>query len=1777
MSAASKRRGLAALSLAVAAGGGVTSVVSPAQANPAGTGLVISEVFGGGGNAGAPYKSDFIELYNPTTAPIALSGTSIQYRSASGGSGGSPVALSGSVAPKGYFLIKAADGSNAAAPALPAADATTTFNMSASEGQVLLINGASFTGSGNVAGNPALVDMVAYGATPTTFEGASGPGLSSTTSAQRNASGTDTDNNAADLTAAAPTPLNSSSSTGSNPGGSNPGGNQGTPPPGGDQTVIPIAEIQGTNTPTSPRVGQSVTTEGVVTALYRTGGYNGMYIQTGGTGGATDTTPGASDAVFVYGANSMPADVAIGDSVRVNGPVSEYNGTTEITPAAGGVTKLASPLPAVTPAALAYPTGEAGREAHEGELLAPTDTLTVTNTYSTNQYGEIGLATGTKPLIVPTEVARVQDGAAIAAATADNVARGVVLDDGAATNFLGDATAKSIPLPWLSKSNPIRVGARVTLKQPVILEFRNNAWKFQPRQQVTDDGATVAAVENTRPANQAPAAVGGNVSLSSFNVLNYFTQTAALAGCTSTYNDRAGNPITANSCGTDGVRGAANDVSLQRQQIKIVKAINTLDASIVSLEEIENSVKYGKDRDQALQTLVNALNADAGSTRWALVPSPPASGLPATSAQDIIRNAFIYQPAQVALVGTSKVLVGSTAFSNARQPLAQGFKAVGEPDSKAFTVVTNHFKSKGSGVDDGTGQGLSNPDRVAQAGDLVSFAQSFSASLGGSGAIFLSGDFNSYTMEDPMQVLYGKGYENLAPSDKYTYSYGGQSGSLDHVLANAAGKAMVSGSDIWNINSGESIAFEYSRYNYNASDLYEPNQFRASDHDPIKVGLKTGGALAAPVAPVSLNLLNINDFHGRIDANTTKFATTVERLRAEGGEANTLFLSDGDNIGASLFASAIDKDQATIDVLGALGLQVSAVGNHEFDQGFDDLTGRVQKAASFDYLGANVYLKGTQTPALPEYRILTVGGVKVAVVGAVTVETPTLVSPAGVAKVDFGDPVAAVNRVAAQLSDGNPANGEAQVIVAEYHEGAGANLPDSATCAQEIAADTAFGRIARDTSATVDAIFTGHTHKTYACDGPIPGADGRTRPILQTGSYGENIGQVRLVVDPTTGDVTTYTQRNVARATTADLSLPRVQQVKTITDAAIAKAAKIGDQKVGTISSDITTAFSGGSFAGGAYAGGSRDDRASESTLGDLVAQALYEGVSGIATPDLGITNPGGLRAELTYKGDTSTNPANTDGVVTYAEANAVLPFNNTVAIVKLTGAQLRSVLEQQWQTNADGTIPSRPYLQLGLSSNVRVTADPTAPTGSRITSVRINGQLIDPAKTYTVSTLSFLAAGGDNFRAFTQGSYVDTGLLDAQLWRDYLAASSPVAPDFARQQVEAPGMPSAVVAGQKVSFTLNKLNLTSSGSPANTGVTVWLTQGTTSRRIGSYAVTNGSAPVSFTAPATLGSGEWSIGVQAAPSGTQVGVDGDAPNPPSLSGTVSAGGQPVPGACVYLYTSRTAASASFASCSDSAGAFTVADVTPGRYAVAVTKPSGGYETQWLAQPVDLTSSAVTGLGITLAELGFGRITGAVTEAGTNGALSGMCVFAYPHGTSAKADFATCSAGDGAYAMYKVTSAAYDLAFFDPTGMHPTQWWNGSAGGATTQAGAAALAVPGGDRSVAADAVMALRNGVAQGKVVDARGTGVAGVCVYLYDSAAGPARYGTCTQADGTWYLPNVLAGTYKIAFADPQNRFAVQWWNDTTAGASTYAGGRSISLISGDALVANATVAPRS
>lgn len=1470
---------------------------------------MISEVYGGGGNSGAQFKNDFIELYNPTDAPVDLTGWSVQYRSGTGtgaATAASTTNLSGTIPANAHFLIQEAAGAGGSVD-LPEADVVGTIAMGGSGGQVWLSNGTTLLDppDGNIVPTypSTIVDFVGYANNANTYEGtriATNPGNAQSLSRDEAAGAiddNDSDDNGVDLTLTSPaTPTNAAGEV--------------VDPP--QEVTGTIAEFQGTGA-TSPFVGDIATTQGVVTAVYPTGGFDGFYLQTGGTGGGADTTPGASDGIFVYGPTFDESTLALGDSVEVVGPVSEFNGLTEIT--ATTVTDIAA-LDPVTPLATGFPTSDAEREAHEGELLAPTGPFTVTNTFTTNQFAEIGLASGTTPLRQWTDVAPPGTPAADAV-IADNAARKVALDDGASIDFLSTANNRAnmqITLPWLTPTKSVRVGAEVTFTGPVVMDYRNNSWKFQPQERVTDDGADVATFEDTRVDNTAPQAVGGDLKLATFNVLNYFNTTGTAfddrAGTTCSYFfDRTGeDPVAVNSCTPDGPRGAAELGDFNRQQAKIVRAINTLDADIVSLEEIENSVKLvgETNRDDAVSALVSALNTAAGSRRWAYAPSPAAADLPTLAEQDVIRNAFIYDPTTVSPVGASKVLVGSAPFANAREPLAQAFKRAGTSDASAFAVIANHFKSKsasgatGDNVDTGDGQGGYNGDRTRQAAALVAFADSFAAERGVD-AVFLTGDLNSYTHEDPMQVLYDAGYDVVESdtADEYSYSFSGLSGSLDHVLGNAAAMAMVTGADIWEINANEPIAYQYSRFNYNPTQFFDRNDpFAASDHNPEVVGLD--------VAEIGteVQILGTNDFHGRLLANGVEggaavLSGAVKQLKTENG--NTVFTAAGDLIGASTFESFIQDDEPTIDALNEAGLEVSAAGNHEFDQGYEDFVGRVQDRADWEYIAANVE-EPTGRDDLAETWVKDFGDVEVGFVGAVTEDLPFLVSPGGIEGVTVTDITDATNAAAAELKAAG-----AEAVVLLVHEGAPSTTYESATDPTN-----AFGAIVNGVSPDVDAIISGHTHLAYNHSVPVPEweTEGRAvteRPVVSAGQYGSNLNQLKFQFDDG-GVVTGKSQAILAMATDADGSGPGTTFVanypvdaatKAIVDSAVAVAETLGAQPLGEID---------GAFNRAKLADGTTENRGGESTLGNLVAEVQRWATASVEAGEAQIAfmNPGGLRADMA--GTAGDFPR----VLTYKQAAVVQPFANTLVNMDLTGAKIKEALEQQWQRDSAGNVPTRPFLRLGTSEGFTYTYDPDLPEGSRITGMWLDGVPIDLGASYSVTVNSFLATGGDNFRAFVGGTDKrDTGKVDLEAMVDYMAefaGTEPLPVDFTQRAVGAnfpADAPASYAPGSSVQFELSSLSFTSPTDTRDSEVTVSLG----GVDLGTFDVTTtvqaalpgfdeaGTASVDVTLPAGTPAGPAVLTVTGVLTGTvalvPITVGGDEP-PGKVDATVNGKIKPNP-------------------------------------------------------------------------------------------------------------------------------------------------------------------------------------------------------------------------------------------------------------------------------------------
>ncbi|MFV9423438.1 choice-of-anchor I family protein [Microbacterium sp. S1037] len=503
----------------------------------------------------------------------------------------------------------------------------------------------------------------------------------------------------------------------------------------------------------------------------------------------------------------------------------------------------------------------------------------------------------------------------------------------------------------------------------------------------------------------------------------------------------------------------------------------------------------------------------------------------------------------------------------------------------------------------------------------------------------------------------------------------------------------------------------------------------------------------------NIDILTVNDFHGRLEAGSqgeAGAAVIAGAVKAkEAANPNTLFVSAGDNIGASTFTSLIQNDSPTIDTLKASGLDVSAVGNHEFDRGFADLTDRVlPEYGGGEYgLGANVYKKGTKEPALDEYAIKDVDGVRVAFIGTVTPDTATMVDPAGIADVEFGDQLEAANRVADEITSGDLAD----VIVLLTHSGAAV----SDDCAAITADQSGFGNLAVNASPEIDAIVSAHTHQTYACDLPVAGTD-LTRPVIQAYEYGKAMGQLSLTWDTRTDSLASITGTTFplagAFAPDAEIEAKVAEYV--------AQADVIGAKPVGEISGDI--------LRGGTPSGA---DRGVESSMGNWVADvylwATSENPAYAGTKArIALMNPGGLRADL-LKGD--------DGVVTYKEAALVQPFANTLVTVTLTGEQLRGILNEQWKAEGD-----RPKLHLGVSEgfSYTFTQDPTNPRVGSVVSMAYQGKPIADTDTFTVVTNSFLANGGDGFPTFAAGTdRTDTGQIDLDATLAYFEATPVVDP----------------------------------------------------------------------------------------------------------------------------------------------------------------------------------------------------------------------------------------------------------------------------------------------------------------------------------------------------------------------------------------------------------------
>jgi len=553
----------------------------------------------------------------------------------------------------------------------------------------------------------------------------------------------------------------------------------------GHPATMAIHDVQGSGEVSPFKSASGVIVEGVVVGDFQdiSTQLKGFFLQEEDED--ADSDPLTSEGIFVYDYGFL--DVSVGDVVRVKGDVTEYYDLTEL----NKVSNMAvCGTGTATAAELTLPVSDLGIwEQYEGMLIHIPQTLYATDNYNQGRYGEVTLSVGDR-LYNPTNV--VTPGAAAIALQDLNDRSQIQLEDG--------RTAENpVPAPYFGVDNTLRAGDTLPELTGVV-HYSFDAYEVHPTEEIAFTRV------NDRLLN--PPEVGGALKVASFNVLNYFT--------------------------TLGSRGADDAAEFERQRIKIINAIVALNADVVGLMEIENH-----PADAAVVDLVNGLNDVAGAGTYNYI----ATG---TIGTDAIKVALIYKPASVTPQGAYAILdsnVDPSFIETRNRPvLLQTF--VDNASGDFFSVAVNHLKSKGSSCadigdpDTGDGQGNCNLTRTSAATALANWLLTDPTGSGDPDVLII-GDLNAYAMEDPVTALTGAGYMNLVEvylgADGYSYVFVGQAGYLDHALSSPALVDRVTGVNFWHINADEPAALDYN--DYNQSVLYHPDPYRASDHDPVLIGL----------------------------------------------------------------------------------------------------------------------------------------------------------------------------------------------------------------------------------------------------------------------------------------------------------------------------------------------------------------------------------------------------------------------------------------------------------------------------------------------------------------------------------------------------------------------------------------------------------------------------------------------------------------------------------------------------------------------------------------------------------------------------------------------------------------------------------------------------------------------------------------------------------------------------------------------------------------------------
>lgn len=876
--------------------------------------VVISQVYGGGGNSGATFKNDFIELFNRGDAAVDITGWSVQYASAAGSNWAvSKVTGNVTLQPGQYFLLQQSAGSGGS-ESLPTPDTLGSLAMGGSAGKVALVNNSTAL-SGAAPASASLMDLLGYNAG--FFEGANGPGLSNTTAALRAAGGcTDTDNNANDFATGAPTPRNSATAL-------RPCGVPQAPPivascPASLALAFGIdgsAELSATDA--DGIVNSAAITAGAVPGI---GLVN--FLAAGAAGGTASASLSVAASVQ---AGSYPVVVTFGNdqaqqaictiNVTVAAPatlthtIPQIQGSGDTSPYAGTIQTTEGVVTAKvgTSFFIQDENGDGDPSTSDGLFVF----TTAANT-GTVQIGDRVRVSGTVTDYAPvaggrvyteltaiTAIVKLAGGIAV---TPTNISlphpnlgqlegmlvrftapltvaqlqylgdRGeVTLSSGrleVPTNKYRAGTPEAIALAAANARNQIILDDGI-FTTPSVIPYLGADGSLRAGDTVdnltgvVDFGAkggggagfklqpTVAPVfSQDNPRPAAPVLAAGNVKVASANVLNYFT--TFTNGTDITGATGQGCVIGGGAPARSNCRGADNITEFNRQSVKIVGELKALDADVYGLMEIQNSGDYSVTK--LVDALNEAISPGTGLKTYAVVPQPPATGT------DAIRVAMIYKPATLTLVGNA--LSDADAINN-RPPMAQTFKAA---NGGKFSLVVNHLKSKGScpapsnvDGDKGDGQSCWNATRVQQAQRLVDVFVPQVVAAAGDAKVLLIGDFNAYGHEDPVQAIINKGYVNQleryirgAGAMPYSYVFNGEAGYLDHALASAALNASVVDAAEWHNNADEPTVVDYN-LDGKPQDKYTAAPYRASDHDPVVVSLN----LPAPALDVTAGVRGV--------------------------------------------------------------------------------------------------------------------------------------------------------------------------------------------------------------------------------------------------------------------------------------------------------------------------------------------------------------------------------------------------------------------------------------------------------------------------------------------------------------------------------------------------------------------------------------------------------------------------------------------------------------------------------------------------------------------------------------------------------------------------------------------------------------------------------------------------------------------------------------------------------------------------------------------------------